>query len=113
MSNLKTYSKYVVQRSVGGREVKKEKDGSPVLGECVKTGVRISQEQAEMLNYGWDSSEKPLSFYFKEISTEDEEKAIRKEAFKKATIMFEDGKLDGMPAKNISTEKLLNLIKED
>lgn len=67
----KVYDKYVVARSVGGRSVKKNKDGSPVLGELVKTNVIITEDLAETLNFGWDSTEMALTYFYKEVVKED------------------------------------------
>lgn len=67
MNKAKTYNKYLVTRTVGGKGVKKNEDGTPVLGECVKTNIRITPDLAELLNHGWDSIEKPISFYHQEV----------------------------------------------
>lgn len=64
MSLVKTYKKHVVQRSVGGKSVEKNEDGTPKLGKCLKENVRITPEMAATLNHGWDSTQKPISFYW-------------------------------------------------
>lgn len=66
----KAHNKYVVQRTVGGRDVEKNKDGSPVLGKIVKGNVVITSQMADSLNRGWASSEKPLSYYYVEVKDE-------------------------------------------
>lgn len=67
----KVYDKYVVARSVGGRSVKKNNDGSPVLGEKVKTNIIVTEDLAETLNFGWDSTEMALTYFYKEVVKED------------------------------------------
>jgi hypothetical protein len=66
----KCYNKHVVQRTVGGRDVEKDENGLPVLGKLVKSNIIITPEMAETLNFGWDSSEKPLSYYYVEVKEE-------------------------------------------
>jgi len=73
----KTYTKYVVKRSIGGRAVQKEEDGMPVLGDVIKTNIRITPAQADTLNDGWDSVEKPISFYYM-LDEKAEERAYQK-----------------------------------
>ncbi len=83
MSLVKTYKKHVVQRSVGGKSVEKNEDGTPKLGKCLKENVRITPEMAATLNHGWDSTQKPISFYWviDEGSTEkDDAKQKQKKA---------------------------------
>ncbi len=89
MSLVKTYKKHVVLRSVGGKSVEKNEDGSPKLRECIKENVRITPEMAATLNHGWDSTQKPISFYWiiDESSTErDDAKQISKKAKAKTSI---------------------------
>ena len=88
MSRVKTYKKHVIERSVGGKSVEKNEDGTPKLGKCLKENVRITPELAETLNHGWDSTQKPISFYWilDEVSTEkDAAKQKLKEAKSKTS----------------------------
>lgn len=83
MSKVKSYKQYVVQRTVGGKGVEKNEDGTPQLGKLIKQNVRITPEQAETLNDGWDSTQRPISFYWKEDEPATIE-ADKKQASKKA-----------------------------
>lgn len=83
----KVYTKYVVKRSLGGKQVQKKEDGSPVLGDVLKRNIVITPEVAETLNFGWDSTEVPLSFYYMpdeeanaRAEKEEEEIASRKQS---------------------------------
>ena len=83
MSLVKTYKKHVVERSVGGKSVVKNEDGTPKLGKCLKENVRITPEMAATLNHGWDSTQKPISFYWI-IDEPSTEKDAVKQSHKKA-----------------------------
>jgi hypothetical protein len=105
-ARARTYNKYVVKTSVGGKEKLKNEDGSPKLGDLVKTNVRITPEQAETLNHGWDSTEHRLTYYYVEVKNEVQQdneipdKDKRKQLFAEAEEMGLD-----VP-KNIKTDKL-------
>ena len=89
MSRVKTYSKYVVERSVGGRSVVKNEDGTPKLGKLMRNNIRITPEIAATLNDGWDSIEKPIAFYYvvdEDASIKANEKAKTKKSKSKKNI---------------------------
>lgn len=102
----KTYSKYKVERSIGGREAQKNEDGTPVLsGEPIKTNIRITPEQAELLNEGWDSVEKPLTFYYQEVGDSEAPETLDRDVLK-----TQADALGIEYAKNIKATKLKELI---
>lgn len=103
---VKTYTKYYVKRSIDGRIAKKNEDGSPVLGDVHKGNIRITPAQAGELNYGWDSREKPLSFYYKEDEVKDKKSEKRIELESKANELEIKFRAD------ISDEKLEEKINE-
>lgn len=115
MSRVKTYFKYVVKRSVGGKSVLKNEDGTPQLGEVQKTNVRITPEQAELLNHGWDSTQKPIAFYWaidEQATNRDNEKQEVKKAKSKTNI----DKLTDQNEKLLAAElenKTLKIEKEN
>jgi predicted DNA-binding protein len=114
---VKTYEKYRVERSIGGRQVLVNEDGSPKLGGLMKSNIRITPEQAETLNEGWDSCEKPLTFYWKEVVFEDaeivEDKALAESTISRDELKAEADKMGLEYPSNIKTDKLINLINEN
>ena len=115
MSKVKSYKKYVVQRSVGGKSVEKNDNGEPVLGKLIKDKVRITPEMAETLNHGWDSTMRPISFYWKEDNDEtveaDKRQATKKSKSKKSIdkLKEQSDELFGLEIEN----KKLKLKKEN
>lgn len=67
----KVYTKYLVKRSIDGKTAQKDEKGNPILTDVMKTNIVITPEQAAELNHGWDSTEKPVSFYYKEDEVEE------------------------------------------
>ncbi|MFZ7121776.1 MAG: hypothetical protein ACOWWH_12620 [Eubacteriaceae bacterium] len=106
MSRVKTYNKYYVKRSIDGKTAHKNEDGSPVLGDIHKTKLRLTPEQAEELNFGWDSPEKPLSFFCKEVEEEETKTEER------IALELEAEELGIKFRSNISDEKLQEKINE-
>ena len=78
---VKTYTKYYTKRTMGGsgKSVEKDENGLPVLGDVVKRNVRITPAMAATLNDGWDSIEKPISFYYKLDEEAEREQKEREE----------------------------------
>lgn len=103
MSRVKSYKQFVVQRTVGGRGVEKNEDGTPKLGKCIKQNVRITPEQAETLNDGWDSTQRPISFYWKE-DAEATVEAEKKQASKKAKAKTSIDKLKSQSDELVTLE---------
>lgn len=101
----KVYDKYQVIRSVGGNILKDDKD-KPILklsNEPIKTNIVITPEMAEQLNSSWDSVDKPLSYYYKEVKPAKSEK----------DELYEKAKSLGLEVdKRMGVEKLKELIKE-
>ncbi len=109
MRRAKVYNKYLVKRSVSGKDAAKDDKGNPILSDLLKSNIVITPEQAEVLNFGWDSREKPVSFYYKEVEEEKNEKASDKEERKE---LFAEAKELGIEdvAKNIKTSALKERI---
>lgn len=104
-NKAKTYTKYAVKRKAGTKIIEKNEGGSPVLGDVIKTNIRMTSAKADILNDGWNNREMPITFYY----AEQEEKAEDNDRAK----LFEEAKGLGLnPAKNIKTDKLIELIKE-
>lgn len=109
----KKFDKYYVAKDPDtGKAL--EENGLPVLGELKKAGCTLEQKHADILNFTWREG----GYYFKEVTPDNKEadKEARKEErrllFEKADKLFEDGKIEKVPPKNISTIKLKELIKE-
>ncbi len=101
----RVYTKYLVKRSIDGKTAKKDVQNNPILTDVMKTNIVITPEQAAELNFGWDSIEKPVSFFYKEVK---EEKPNDKEERKE---LFTEAKELGLEvAKNIKTEELKGRI---
>jgi hypothetical protein len=105
----KTYDKYVVKRGATGTgKPSKNEDGTPVLGDKVKTNVVITPYKADILNQGWDNPNVPVTYYYKEVEEieENEEKSEARLALEKEAtdlgIKFRD---------NIGDQKLSEKIK--
>lgn len=73
MNKAKTYSKYVVKRKPGSKEVILNTDGTPALGDLIKDNVRITESKAEILNSGWNNKELYVTFYYVEQKEEKQE----------------------------------------
>lgn len=73
MIKAKTYSKYLVKRKPGSKEVMLKPDGSPELGDLIKNNIRITESKAEILNSGWDNKELYVTFYYVEQKVEKQE----------------------------------------
>lgn len=105
------YDKHLVKRSSGGIGAPLEhEDGTPQLGDCVKTNVVITPQKAAELNADWANKELPITYYYKEreVKPEKEEKpearlALEKEATELG-VKFRD---------NIGNEKLKQKIEEE
>lgn len=107
----RTYKKYEVQRSIGGRQVLKNEDGSPVLGRVIKTNIRITPYTADMLNDGWDSIEKPISFYYM-ADEEAEKKRLEAEKAEQERVDAEKAAMKAELMKELKAE-LKNEVKAD
>jgi ABC-type nitrate/sulfonate/bicarbonate transport system substrate-binding protein len=99
----RTYKKYEVQRSIGGRQVLKNEDGGPVLGRVIKSNIRITPYTADMLNDGWDSIEKPIAFYYM-ADEEAEQKRLEAEELAKQEAEAE---------KEAMKKKLMEELKDE
>lgn len=101
------YDKYLVKRASGGIGIPlKKEDGSPELGDVVKTNIKITPYKASLLNEGWDNKAHPISYFYKEQEQKpekSEERLLIEEEAQKLGVKFRD---------NIGDAKLKEKINE-
>lgn len=108
---MKKYNKYYCKKDPAFGKVLEE-DGKPVLGEIAKSDCPLEERHVKILNQSWQET----GIFYAEMGNgpvnNDDEKALRKELFKKADELVEAGLIEKAPAKNIKTGDLKQLIGE-